>query len=185
MTKWVTSDWHLFHKKIRQYEPSRPEEFERVIIKRTREIVRTYDQLWFLGDLSFGRSRATEEMLGDLFKVCDSFLVMGNHDSGRTKSFFSRVGFKEVFPLYAVVGNKMLTHYPLRTIDPRYPEQAAEIRDAFEREKCEINVHGHTHGRHSADHRCVNISVEARDFRPVNLDKIVLAPPWRPDNPVE
>lgn len=180
MTRWASSDWHFGHAKIRQYEPTRPENFELVILERVREVVRPGDQFWFLGDLSFGRSKDTEALLGDIFRICDSFLVWGNHDEGRTHAFFARLGFKETFPLWAKVGTKLLTHYPLTTIDARYPEQAASIREVFTREMCEINVHGHTHSKHSPDPRCVNVSVEARDYRPVDLDAIVLAPPWRP-----
>lgn len=180
MTRWVTSDWHLFHKNIRKYEPTRPENFEQVIIERTREVIRPGDQLWFLGDLSFGSSPKTEALLGDLFQICDTFMVMGNHDAGRTNAFFARLGFKEVFKLWTKVDDKILTHYPMRMIDDRYPERAKEICDAFEREKCTMVVHGHTHSKHSSDPRCVNVSVEVTDFRPVDLDKLTLSHPWRP-----
>lgn len=177
--RFVTSDWHLRHKNIHKYEPSRGDnfEFEQRIITRTRELVTPADELWFLGDLSFGSSKETEELLGDTFRRCKSYMVEGNHDSSKTKAHFKRLGFKEIFPLWAKVDDMLLTHYPLVTIDVRYPERAAALREVFDREKCRINVHGHTHSKRSPDPRCVNVSVEVTDYRPVDLDTIKLITP--------
>jgi calcineurin-like phosphoesterase family protein len=180
MTRWVSSDWHLFHKNIRKFEPCRPENFEQVLIENARAVLRPGDEFWFLGDMSFGSQTKTEEIIGDLLSKVDAFLIEGNHDSSRTKAHFARLGFKEVFPLSVVLGNKLLSHYPLSMVDERYHDRAEKLKEVFERENCAIHVHGHTHGKHSSHPKCVNVSCEVTGLRPVDLDTITLAPPWRP-----
>ena len=191
MTRWVSSDWHLMHKKIGQhldkdgvlqpgFEPIRLLGYEQVLIENARAVLRPGDEFWYLGDLSFGSSPKTEEMLGDLFRIVDSFLVEGNHDRSRTKAHFKRLGFREVFPLYKVLGDKLLSHYPLRRHDDRYQDRVDKVFEVFEKEGCAIHVHGHTHSKHSSHPQCVNVSCEVTGLKPVDLDKITLAPPWRP-----
>ena len=172
MTRWASSDWHLFHANIRKYEPIRPEGFEDLILRNVRETLRPGDEFWFLGDLAFGGSAKSIEFLGDVFRLCASFMVRGNHDKDRTDNWFKRLGFKDVFPLYMVVDDMMLTHFPMRAVDARYPDEMAMINKVFMERGCRVNVHGHTHSRRSADPRCVNVSVEVADFRPVDLGKL-------------
>ncbi len=59
---WLTSDWHLFHKKIIQYS-NRPfvslDEMHHELIKRHNEKVKSDDLVIHVGDFSFGKREET------------------------------------------------------------------------------------------------------------------------------
>lgn len=84
MTTWFTSDLHLFHKNIiglcsRPFENL--EEMHGHFIREWRRKVRPNEDVYILGDLSFGGSTDTALFLYSL--PGHKFLVKGNHDKNK------------------------------------------------------------------------------------------------------
>lgn len=83
---WVTSDWHLNHRRIAEY-CGRPANHQDLILERTAALVRPQDVLYHLGDFWFrGRvpdARAAVDALPGGWKI----LVAGNHDQRRVRNY--------------------------------------------------------------------------------------------------
>lgn len=84
MTIYLSSDWHFFHHKITLFCPnsrnfSDIDEMNKTIIDNCNRKVRQNDELYILGDVSFGRVQETVELLQQL--SCKNIhLIIGNHD---------------------------------------------------------------------------------------------------------
>ena len=81
---WVCADHHFFHRNILKFCPlSRP--FEDVaqmneeIVYRHNSVVGVKDDVYFLGDLSFGKAEPTLELLSQMNGR--KFFIFGNHDT--------------------------------------------------------------------------------------------------------
>jgi len=78
---WLTSDNHFFHDKIRIYS-SRPfssvEDMNEALIKNWNQVVQPNDEVWDLGDFSFGNYEQTCSILKRLNGKHN--FIMGNHD---------------------------------------------------------------------------------------------------------
>ena len=170
---WLTSDWHLGHKNIREYEPSRPRNFAEVIIENTRAVLQPGDVLYFLGDLAFIPPHRIRGLVGDLFEMVPSYFVRGNHDKRLKLNHILDLGFEEVFPEYVIEGDALLSHFPLDNRDPRYDEQVKLINDEMVMMGTKYNFHGHTHSKFSKDPRCINVCVEANGFAPLDMDEAI------------
>lgn len=125
MKTFIVSDWHLNHGNIKTY-CDRPEGFTDLILKRHNERVAKDDTVIHLGDVFIGKPTTWAEIWpkfnGRLI------LVRGNHDRGRSLSWWMDNGFQ-----FACDGmmfrNWWLTHEP------------ANSRPGG----CEGNIHGHLH----------------------------------------
>jgi len=172
---WVTSDFHLHHRRILEYEPSRPKNFEQVLADNWNEVVRPEDVVYNLGDVMLcggWRKKHAAEILREL--PGKKILVRGNHDRSYSDKFFMEdCGFIEIYPLCVIVGDLLLSHYPMIE-DPhhnyRYSEQCSQLYEVFKAQGCRLNIHGHLHSKESPDPRCRNVSVEKTGFRPVLLE---------------
>lgn len=92
MTTFFTSDWHLFHKKIHEYCPftrrgSSPKEMSQIILGNINSQVKPGDIIYNLGDVSFGSTAETLDVLGAIKDMgVVHHLVLGNHDHNITKN---------------------------------------------------------------------------------------------------
>lgn len=181
MIEWATADWHLFHRNIRKYEPSRPEDFENLLLQNWREAVAPEDVVYFLGDLFLGPRSLCPEIASKISALPGhKIFVRGNHDKRLSTGFLIQCGFDRVYPLYLALPKRgwLLSHYPLTNADPRYVERILETRKAFEEHACTLHVHGHVHSKRpfrweTPDGiKCCNVSVEVTNFRPVRLDDL-------------
>lgn len=118
MTTWLTSDWHLRHKKIldvarRGREFSCIEDHDAYIIDQTNKYVTKQDRLIVLGDVTGDKQwREGLPLLNKL--VCrNRHLVIGNHDVNEVKKYFATV--QQLWDI-TVGPDKLrlfLAHYPL------------------------------------------------------------------------
>jgi calcineurin-like phosphoesterase family protein len=131
------------------------QEMHETIIHRHNSVVGVNDIVYFLGDVTFNKKYLPllEEMNGE------KYLVKGNHDC-----FYPSVYLKYFKDLYGVIKKHdfVLTHVPV------HPSQL---------DRWKLNIHGHLHADMIMidgvpDARYYNVSMEAIDFTPVNLDII-------------
>jgi len=162
--KWFISDTHFFHENILKFTDDdgkriRPfnslDEMHSIMIERWNKVVKPQDKVYHLGDVTFKYDRAFNVLMGALNG--QKRLILGNHDKIKgteLMKWFEKVdlwkGFKE--------GNFTASHIPLRL---------ESLRDG------DFNVHGHIHQNVMEDPHYINVSVEVRDYTPVNYDEIV------------
>lgn len=121
---YFISDLHLFHENCLAFD-NRPfkniDEMHKAIIERWNCAVGPYDDVYFLGDLSFAGYEKTNEVLKDL--EGNKHWILGNHDkkllkSGIKNHFVEICEYKELF----IDTNKsiVLCHYPIPTFKNMY-----------------------------------------------------------------
>jgi len=161
--KWFISDTHFFHTnilkfvdgngvRIRQFASL--DDMHNTIIRNWNSVVGVNDYVYHLGDVTFQYHKPFQSIMYCLNG--DKRLIVGNHDKLKQEGLlkhFSKVmywhGFKEE--------NFTATHFPHR-LD--------KLRDGT------FNVHGHTHNNDEEDLHYINVSVEAINYKPVNMDWI-------------
>lgn len=159
---FVTSDLHLQHRSIVEYEPARTifssvEEMDDAIEARWCEVVRPEDTVYVLGDISWNRAGLLRFGKWPGIKR----IVLGNHDGvGRRKLRDYQDVARSVDAYKVVRGDILLAHIPIhiRSLLSRYRGQ----------------IHGHLHGHGSPDGPYANVCVELTDFRPVDLDAAIV-----------
>lgn len=155
---FFTSDHHFGHKNIIDFE-SRPfsgvEEMNAAMIESWNSVVGREDKVFHLGDFSFLNRDKTKAIVERLhgYKV----LILGNHDRGRSRSWWLDAGFDEVSE-YPIVyqGFFFLSH------EPMYMNKHMPY----------VNVHGHIHGQKYEGKSYFNVSVEHWEYKPVPFEQI-------------
>jgi calcineurin-like phosphoesterase family protein len=160
MAHIFTSDLHLGHANIISY-CSRPfsnvDEMNQVIIDRWNEVVGPADTVWCLGDFAF--LRADPKTLRRLFSQLQGskHLIAGNHDGKSVRE----LGWSSVRDYAEIVVDKtriVLSHYSMRTWNG--------MRHGS------VQLYGHSHGALPGTAQCVDVGVDAWDFRPVTWPQI-------------
>lgn len=155
---FFTSDHHFGHKNIIDFE-SRPfvdvEEMNRIMIENWNSVVGIQDTVFHLGDFSFLNQEKTKDIVSRLNGY--KHLIMGNHDRGRTRSWWLNVGFDEVSE-YPILYNDFffLSH------EPMYMNKHMPY----------VNVHGHIHGQKYEGKNHFNICVEHWNYKPLSFEQI-------------
>ncbi|MBE9912986.1 phosphoesterase [Paenibacillus donghaensis] len=155
---YVISDHHFGHQKIIDFE-SRPfgtaEEMDEFMIERWNSIVTKQDKVFHLGDFSFYNKDKTKAIVERLNG--HKFLIMGNHDRGRSKAWWLDAGFDEVSE-YPLVYQSffILSHEPLY-MNKHMPY---------------VNIHGHIHSQKYEGLYYFNASVEHWDYKPISFEEI-------------
>jgi len=171
---YFSSDSHYFHRNIITYT-NRPfkdiEHMNEALIQNWNSVVKPEDEIWVLGDFSFGKPDKTAEIVKRLNGY--KRLVLGNHDK---KSHLW--GFDEV-----ITGNTstkigdtsvLLSHYPypprpeensdqydVRYLDRRYEDRGAWL------------LHGHSHGNNGKMKRkMIDVGVDCWNYTPISIDFI-------------
>ncbi|MEF3305431.1 phosphoesterase [Paenibacillus sp. GYB003] len=152
------SDHHFGHKHIIDYE-SRPfagvEEMTETMIARWNDVVGKDDRIFHLGDFSFLNKEKTGAIVSRLHGR--KTLVMGNHDRGRSRTWWLEAGFDEVSEYPIVYGGFFFLSH-----EPMYMNKHMPY----------VNVHGHIHGQKYEGSQYVNVSVEHWDYTPVSFEEI-------------
>jgi calcineurin-like phosphoesterase family protein len=123
------------------------------MIECWNSVVGPQDIVYHLGDVYFGSPAPIGAMLRRL--QGRKRLILGNHDNGKCKvlqEHFQKITSSRQFREYEMI----LTHRP--TIIPGG--------------KWTINVHGHIHQNLSPTPKHVNVSVEAIDYTPRDIEEI-------------
>ena len=166
MELFFTSDQHYFHRNIMLYD-QRPfgsvEEMNQVMIDRHNSVVSPNDEVYIIGDFSFGTKIQTETVLKQLRGKL--FLIKGNHDKIMKKESI-RSYFKWIRDYHEInlIKRKdlflVLSHYPFASWNRMH--------------KGSIHLHGHTHETQKiTGQRRYNVSVVANDYKPVSLEDIL------------
>lgn len=171
MTVWFTSDTHFFHNNIIKF-CERPfssiQEMHETMIKNWNELVSPSDDVYHLGDFSFGSEEKTEMLARRL--MGRKHLIVGNHDRTLIKSDVFRSLFIWTRDLSELrVEDKdarggsqkiMLCHYPFVTWNKSHHGS--------------WNLHGHCHGNLPDDPHAlrIDVGVDCHDYRPVSYETI-------------
>lgn len=120
MKTYITSDLHFNHRNILKFCPrvrgeyADVEHMNRSMIEKWNSIVEPQDLVYNLGDVSFGSSAKTLEILTQLNGR--QILIKGNHDSSTLKDKRCRAMFEHVFDYLEVDVNGLkvvMFHYPI------------------------------------------------------------------------
>lgn len=158
MTTFLISDPHFFHSNMIRYE-SRPftdvDHMNSEIIKRWNSVVKKNDTVIVLGDFALAPRSAVREIVAKLHGT--KWLIMGNHDRGRSVTWWHGVGFAKVYE-YPIIyeGFYILSHEPV------YMNDAMPY----------INCHGHIHSKVLSGKSYVNVSVERWNYTPITFESI-------------
>lgn len=167
MTRWFISDTHFGHANIIRYcdRPFRTvEDMDKAMLEKWNSVVSPDDEVFFVGDFSFGGATYAQEILEQLHGV--KHLILGNHDNERTPGFWNR-HFVSVETTRRIVIDGVgravtLCHYP--TFGPKAPQ---------------LLIHGHSHNNRplvttydATRQTLINVSVENLDYTPIPESRI-------------
>ena len=171
MTLWFSSDTHFSHRKIvSEFEPERSkkwssiEEMNEGIIEAHNDLVKKNDDVWFLGDCSFG----SEKIGIELFRRMNGHknLILGNHDKFKKlepwlKAFDTIQHYKEI----SWYNQKIcLFHFGQRIWNKSH-------RGAW-------HLHGHSHGSIAPHGKSVDVGLDSpwitgrKEHRPFSFEEI-------------
>lgn len=151
--RYYIADNHFYHKNLITRMDNRNfktiEEMNEKMIEIHNSIVRTNDEVVFIGDLSFGNGKETMEIIKRLNGT--KYLIEGNHDHKylQDKDFDKSV-FKWIAPYKELSDNKrkvVLCHYPILFYNGQYRKN--ESGDASVYHLC-----GHVHD--TGDNKMLN-----------------------------
>lgn len=192
MTTFVSSDWHLGHKRIPELA-GRPfksiDHMNSVIINNWNERVMPDDQGFVLGDVVMGSFE-------DNIKLVNRFngklyLVPGNHDRVSSVESFARC--ERFLPAYEQVFENVLTeleviqlgadgpivnmsHYPYNG-DSHDVDRFEEMRPK-DSGHARVLLHGHTHSKNKisrsrAGTLQIHVGIDAWDYYPASEEEII------------
>ena len=163
--KFYTSDLHLSHKNIIEYE-NRPfssvEEMNNAIINNINHRLTLDDELYILGDFTLDKNI---DNVGNLIKriKCKKYLIVGNHDyfiknESLCNLFDSVSNYLEIDD----EGQKViLFHYPIQNWNlKRYGS---------------IHLYGHVHSKEELqlkEENSFNVGVDVNNFMPITLKEL-------------
>lgn len=145
--KWFTSDLHLFHRNILSFCSGTRigkdvHEMNENIIRNWNEDVAMTDEVYLLGDVSFGNRENTLDILERLNGRI--YLILGNHDHVITKNKLLQERFE------------WIKHYQEETIDGiKVCMMHFPIENWNRMGSGAIMLHGHIHG--DSHHTCRKI----------------------------
>lgn len=151
MTIYLTSDSHLWHNKVLEFE-DRPfgsvEEMNEGMIDAWNSVVRKTDTVYHLGDFCFGNVNQWLDVLNQLRG--NIILIKGNHDKGKIIRRVLNDGYLHEYHSLGImmVQEKMmlnLSHYPLMIgVRPR-----------------NFSIHGHIHSSDTGELNHINVGVDS------------------------
>lgn len=185
MANFYISDTHFGHENIIKLDAnngcrkfSSIEEHDNLLIENINKVVTPQDNLYFLGDISWGYAEQTIEILKQI-NCRNLFAIKGNHDralkDGRVKKMFQGIyDYKTIQD-----GNKtvVMSHFPILFYEHQHRNS--------------ILLYGHVHNtreeklfqdacKHIADTtdipmNCYNVGCMLWDYTPRTLEEIIEA----------
>lgn len=179
---WFTADTHFGHKAMaatgKGWRPfATVEEHDAFLIEQWNAVVRPDDQVWHLGDVGIGHR---DPILAAVAKLHGTkHLIAGNHDEvwpGMRQAHLRQRQWMSVFESVQAfarrrMGNSqyaLLSHFPYRgdhTEGDRFDEY--RLRDTGM-----WLLHGHVHGEWAQRDRQINVGVDVRNWRPIELGEV-------------
>jgi len=130
----------------------------RVLTQNWNETVGKDDTIYIIGDFVWGNSienlKAIVEKLNGV-----KHLILGNHDNMKVWSYID-AGITSVHTSLELGDNIVLAHDPC-------------VRCMVPEDKILIHGHVHTLYRDLKNQKCINVSVENWDYRPISMDTIL------------
>jgi calcineurin-like phosphoesterase family protein len=186
---WVISDTHFNHTNILKFTDSNTgelirgarfsstKEMDEHMVEQWNSVVKPGDKVYHLGDVMFGDREYFQKLWPKLHG--QKRLIVGNHDDIKYLSsggFFSKVHMWRMFPEFGL----LLTHVPVHKSSLKRQWVSREDYNFFEywwrrykfRNKTMLNVHGHIHQNPSPEGPYRNVSVEAINYTPVNIEEL-------------
>lgn len=153
------SDTHFGHENIRLYE-NRPfissEHMDQCMINSWNSCVGKNDNVIHFGDFAFGNRdyvrSITSQLNGHIY------LMLGNHDRGRTNSWWKSAGIKEVYNFPIIYRDWFIFSHEYVYLNANMPY---------------ANFHGHTHGVSMDSPQYFNCCVEKHNYTPFVLDDAI------------
>jgi len=199
---WFSSDWHAYHKNIckgctswtsgsmRDFDDE--ETMTEKLIENINKYVKESDDLYFLGDLSFGS-------IDNIWRFrkrinCKTIhFILGNHDNHIKKNkILPNCTFKELYEYYqpwAISDNLKpqpaqdlfftVQNYLELVIDKKtFVLSHHPFEEWYEMDRGSIHLHGHLHGNlnHSDSNmffRRMDVGIDWKEFRPYSIDEIL------------
>jgi calcineurin-like phosphoesterase family protein len=188
--QWLTSDWHLGHRRILELGSGRPfdsvEEHDETLVAWHNELVGADDVVWVLGDVALGeigRSLANcARMNGQKILVCGNHdRPVMTHDPAKralwtrrylTEGKFARVLIADPTVTVPLPGGPGIaaSHYPYAGDHPGLPDRFVERRPP---DHGGWLLHGHVHDSWRVNGRQINVGVDVWDYRPVRAERIL------------
>lgn len=171
MKRWFTSDHHFNHRAVVAYCCRPFESLEQMhdeLIRRWNALVKPEDEVLYCGDFSFGNATQIKAILPLLNGA--KFLIRGNHDKGRTDTWWKKAGFQTVHPwvMLTIAGEPcMVSHYPYR----QHRHDDREFSDMLDDEGRWL-IHGHVHHEWKQRGRMINVGVDQWAYAPVSEQEI-------------
>lgn len=176
---WVISDTHFGHENILKFKDSKTGNFVRghlfdnvdqmddYMLTKWNETVSEGDIVYHLGDVFMGDKARFSKLFPKL--KGSKRLIVGNHDDIKFLSsggWFKKVMMWRMFPEFKLI----MSHVPL------HQSNLLKLTDkgGVWPDDCEtyLNVHGHIHQNPSPDGPYKNVSVEAIDYTPINIEEL-------------
>lgn len=177
MDRWFVSDHHLSHYNIIKFS-NRPfqdcVEMDKFLLEIHNQYVKPEDHVYFLGDVTLKRGgrQDKEWFINEIRRYHGhKTLFLGNHDHFPTRTYLD-AGFEKIRATWRDEANLLYSHIPIHPDNLGYGVKA--------------NVHGHIHTNPSpkpvlgVDRNgkvyvvpYINVSVEATNYRPINLDEVL------------
>jgi len=157
------ADTHFHHTNILEYD-NLPfddlEHYHKTLIDNWNNAVNNNDEIYILGDFSFGNHKQTTEILSQLNGI--KYLIKGNHDFFLDHKNFDKSKFefiKELHELRYDGKTYILCHYPVVANDIK--------------RKNKIMLHGHIHNKILLNlENTFNVGVTLHNFAPISIEKI-------------
>lgn len=134
------------------------------------------DIIFHLGDIA-ASIRDREDSLIDIFKKLngEKHLIRGNHDHKSNSWYIENLNFKEVSD-WVILGDILLSHYPIRINEFSKKEEIDKIKmleKIIEKNKIKHVIHGHVHQRTTDIPNHYNVSVEAIEYKPIEINSLI------------
>ncbi len=161
--EYFSSDWHLGHKNILQYD-NRPfktiEEHDAKILENYNSVVGENDTFYFLGDFALGHFKNAENILRQMNGK--KFFILGNHDEKPMQRMYRNYG-TVLGNLYEIEPHEqkiVICHYSMRVWRGNH--------------KGNWHLFGHSHG--SLDHlpngKSFDVAINKSNYFPLSFDTV-------------
>ena len=157
---WFTSDWHLGHKRVLEYD-NRPfdtiEEHDQRIIDNFNDLVEDEDIVYFLGDFCLHNKTHAESYMKQLNG--NLFFIRGNHDK------------KDIVKLYQKYGTYLGEQATIEVQKQKIILNHCKMYVWFHSHHGSWNIHGHSHG--GLDHiiwgKSLDVSINVTNYKPLSF----------------
>ena len=168
MAVFFTSDTHFGHGGAlglfgRPFASVRA--MDEALIARWNATVGRGDVVWHLGDFALGPAIARAGALLDAL-AGEKHLIAGNNDPAAVRALPGWASVADYAELALDGAQLVLCHFPFRSWSGM--------------SKGALNLHGHSHGKMAPLPRQIDVGVDAWDFAPVALERLLHAKRRRP-----